>query len=239
MAHGVNLLREHVPQETRMHYVVIKGGTAANVVPDETEVSLIVRHPDAKTLENIWERVLNCVQAGALATGTQVSFEITSSYANLVPVRSMISLMNKSLQTAGGVNYSPEERKFAEALRSNVDLTNAPPLGTEATVLPTRTALVSASTDVGDVSWNVPTGQVLVATFPPGIPLHTWLSTACAGTSLARKGMVVAAKTLALAATDLLSNPELVKAAKQDWQEALKGRAYRSLLPADRKPSPR
>ncbi len=239
MAHGVNLLREHVPQETRMHYVVIKGGTAANVVPDETEVSLIVRHPDAKTLENIWERVLNCVQAGALATGTQVSFEITSSYANLVPVRSMISLMNKSLQTAGGVNYSREERKFAEALRSNVDLTNAPPLGTEAKVLPTRTALVSASTDVGDVSWNVPTGQVLVATFPPGIPLHTWLSTACAGTSLARKGMVVAAKALALAATDLLSNPELVKAAKQDWQDALKGRAYRSLLPADRKPSPR
>lgn len=239
MAHGVNLLREHVSQETRMHYVVTKGGTVANVVPDETEVSLMVRHPDAKTLECIWERVLNCVQAGALATGTQVDFAITSSYANLVPVPSLVALLDRSLHTAGGVNYTGEERTFAKALRANADTTNAPPLGTESQVLAPRTALVSASTDVGDVAWNVPTGQVLVATFPPGIPLHTWLSTACAGTSLARKGMVVAAKTLALAATDLLENPGHVTAAKRDWQATLKGRTYRSLLPADRKPTPR
>lgn len=239
MTHAINMLREHVPQETRMHYVITKGGSAANVVPENAELSIIVRHPDSKTLEGIWERVLNCARAGAIATDTKMEFEITASYANLVPVPSLVSLLDKNLKLAGGVQYTEDERKFAEALRANTDVTNAPPLGTEAKVLPPRTALAYASTDVGDVSQTVPTGQLLAATFPPGTPLHTWLSTACAGTSLARKGMVVAAKTLALSTMDLLTNPSLVAGAKADWQDKMKGRQYRSLLPADRKPTPR
>jgi aminobenzoyl-glutamate utilization protein B len=84
MTHALNLLREHVPQETRIHYVITKGGDAANIVPETAELSLIVRHPDQRALESIWERVLNCAQAGALATGTTMSFEVTSSYTNMV-----------------------------------------------------------------------------------------------------------------------------------------------------------
>lgn len=239
MTHAINLLREHVPQETRMHYIITKGGSAANIVPEHAEVSLIVRHPDLKTLEGIWERALNCAQAGATATGTRMDFEITSGYANIVSVPSLISLLDRNLRAVGGVQYNDEERRFAEALRANVDVANAPPLGTEAGILPPRTAIVPASTDVGDVSQVVPTGHFLVAVFPPGIPLHTWLSTACAGTSIARKGMVVAAKTLALSAMDLIANPSLVTDAKTGWQERMKGRPYKSLLPAGRKPTAR
>lgn len=239
MTHAVNLLREHVPQETRMHYVVTKGGSAANVVPEHAEVSIIVRNPDLKALEGIWERVLNCAQAGATASGTRMDFEITSGYANIVSVPSLVSLLDRNLRVAGGVRYTAEERRFAEALRANVDVANAPPLGTEASILPPRTAIVPASTDVGDVSQVVPTGHFLAAVFPPGIPLHTWLSTACAGTSIARKGMVVAAKTLALSTMDLLTNPALVTEAKAGWQAKMKDRPYKSLLPADRKPTPR
>ncbi len=235
--HAINMLREHVPQETRMHYIITKGGEAANIVPAEAEMKLLVRHPNQKTLESIWERVLNCAQAGALATGTTMSFSVASAYANIVPVPSLVSLLDKNLRQVGGVRYSAEERTFAEQIRKHLpDPSSAPELGSEATILPPHTALLSASTDVGDVSQVVPTGQFLAATFPPGTPLHTWISTASAGSTLGRKGMVVAAKTLALSATELLTNPALVTQARAEWEKARGGREYRSLLPKDAHP---
>lgn len=240
MTHALNLMREHVPQETRMHYVITKGGDAANIVPENAELSIIVRHPNQQMLESLWERVLNCAQAGALATGTTMSFEVTSGYANIVPTPTLVTLLDRSLRAVGGVQYTAEEREFAEELRKQIpDLSESLALGTESEILPPRDALLSASTDVGDVSWVAPTGHFLAATFPPGTPLHTWMSTACAGTSLGRKGMVVAAKTLALSATELFAQPELVSQAKADWAKVMQGREYRSLVPADRKPTSR
>jgi aminobenzoyl-glutamate utilization protein B len=239
MTHAVNLLREHVPQETRIHYVITQGGSAANIVPETAELSIIVRHPDQKTLESIWERVLNTAQAGALATGTTMKVEIASGYANYVPNDTLVTVIDRSLRAAGGVQYTPEERSFAEKIRSTLDLTNAPPLGSEADIQKPFTGLLSASTDVGDVSWAMPTGHFLAATFPPGTPFHTWQSTACAGASVGRKGMVVAAKTLAQSAAELFTDPSLVRQARADWEKRLQGRTYRSLIPADKKPAPR
>jgi aminobenzoyl-glutamate utilization protein B len=239
MSHAVNLLREHVPQETRMHYVVTQGGSAANIVPETAELSIIVRHPDQKTLESIWERVLNTAQAGALATGTSMKVEIVSGYANYIPNATLVSVIDRSLRAAGGVRYDDAERAFAEQIRATLDLTNALPLGSEAQIQKPFTGLLSASTDVGDVSWAMPTGHFLAATFPPGTPFHTWQSTACAGTSLGRKGMTVAAKTLAQSAIELFTDPALVRQARADWEKALTGRTYRSLIPTDRKPAPR
>lgn len=240
MTHALNLLREHVPQETRIHYVITKGGDAANIVPETAELSLIARHPDQRQLESIWERVLNTAQAGALASGTTMNFEISSSYTNMVHTPSLVALLDRNLRATGGVHYSPEERAFAEALRKRiVDLPEDLPLGSERDIQPPRRDLVYASTDVGDVSWVVPTGHFHAATFPPGTPLHTWMSTAAAGTSLGRKGMVVAAKTLALSAAELFSNPQLAAQARQDWLKSINNRTYKSLLPADRKPAPR
>jgi aminobenzoyl-glutamate utilization protein B len=236
--HAINLLREHVPEETRMHYVISKGGDAPNIVPSNAEMRLLVRNPDQRTLESIWERVLNCAQAGALATGTTMSFQVDSAYANMIHTPSLVSLIDRSLRATGGVQYSAEERQFAEDLRKRLpDLSLAPELGSEATILPPRRALLSASTDVGDVSQVVPTGHFMAATFAPGTPFHTWISTACAGSSLGRKGMVVAAKTLALSATELLANPQLVATARQEWEKARGGKEYRSLLPKDKKPA--
>jgi aminobenzoyl-glutamate utilization protein B len=237
MNYAVNLMREHVPQETRIHYVITNGGAAANIVPDFAEVSLIARHPDLKTLEGIWERLMNCAQAGALATGTRMEVEITAAYANQLPNDALVALLDRSLRSAGGVTYTEEERAFAEKVRASVGATL--PLAAAANIDPPRTTLLSASTDVGDVSWVLPTGQFLAATFPPGIPFHSWQSTACAGSSIGRKGMVVAAKTLALAAIDLFSDPALVAAAKASFDQGKTNREYRSLLPAGAKPQPR
>lgn len=234
--HAVNLLREHVPQETRIHYIVTSGGAAANIVPEFAELSIIVRHPDLAELARIWERVKKCAEAGALATETKVDIEITSSYANFRPNPPLRDLLDRSLRLAGGVRYTDEERAFIEKIRATLGARELPALERAAEVLPPKTSLSSVSTDVGDVSWVVPLGHFTAATMPPGVPLHTWQSTACAGTEIGRKGMMVAAKTLALASLELLSSPGLVQQAREAFEEAMRGRVYRSLLPEDRRP---
>lgn len=236
MTHAVNLLREHVPQETRMHYIVTSGGAAANIVPEFAELSVIVRHPDLSELGRIWERVKLCAEAGALASGTKAEIEITSAYANFVRNPVLRDLLDRSLHLAGGVRYTDEERAFIDKIRATLGAPELPPLERAAGVLPPKTSLSSVSTDVGDVSWVVPVGHFTAATMPPGMPLHTWQSTACAGTEIGRKGMMTAARTLALATLELLGSPQLLGQARAAFEENMRGRAYRSLLPADRKP---
>jgi aminobenzoyl-glutamate utilization protein B len=235
MTHAINLMREHVPQETRMHYIITRGGAAANIVPDVAEVSLIVRNPDLNTLQSLWERVKKCAQAGALATETTVEIEITLAYANVISVPSLVRLLDENLHQVGGIHYTPEERVFAQKMRTTLEAKHS--LEDVERVQPPVQSGSYASSDVGDVSWNVPTGHVLVATFPPDVPLHSWQSTACAGTSIGRKGMVAAAKTLALTATRLFEDPRAVAEAKAGWAEVMRGRSYQSLLPADHKPA--
>jgi len=234
--HAVNLLREHVPQETRMHYIVASGGAAANIVPEFAELAIIVRHPDLGELARIWERVKKCAEAGALATETKAEIEITSAYANFKRNPVLRDLLDRSLRAAGGVRYTDEEREFIGKIRATLGARAMPPLERAAEVLPPKTSLSSVSTDVGDVSWVAPVGHFTAATMPPGVPLHTWQSTACAGTEIGRKGMLVAAKTLALASLELFGSPELVRQARAAFEEAMRGQTYRSLLPEDRKP---
>ncbi len=235
-AHAINLLREHVPQETRMHYIVTSGGAAANIVPESAEMSLIVRHPDLDELSRIWERVKKCAEAGALAAETKLEIEVTSAYANFVLNPVLRDLLDRSLRAAGGVRYTDEERAFIEKIRATLGARPMPPIESAASVLPPKTSLSSVSTDAGDVSWVVPVGHFMAAAMPPGMPLHTWQSTACAGTELGRKGMMVAARTLALASLELLNSPDLVKQAREAFERAMQGRAYHSLLPEDRRP---
>jgi len=237
MTHAVNLLREHVPQETRMHYVILKGGVAANIVPDFTEVAITVRHPDLRMLNDIWERVQNCAQAGATGSGTRMEIEITGAYANFKTNSALRDLLDKNLRIVGGVTYTAEEAAFAEKVRASVGALNLPPLSSAAQIQKPKTTLSSVSMDVGDVSWTVPTGHFMAATLPPGVPLHSWQSTACVGTEIGRKGLMVAAKTLALSAADLLRSPELVKNAKQSFDGVMAGQTYRSLIPEGKKPA--
>jgi aminobenzoyl-glutamate utilization protein B len=232
MTHAVDLLREHVPEETRMHYVLERAGAAPNIVPDATEVVLMARHPDAAVLAGIWERLLNCAQAGAMASGTQVAHRVTSNYANAVINRTLTGVIERAMRKVGGFSYTPEERKFAEGIRATLGNTSTPADQHER-ILPPVEGIFSASTDVGDVSWNVPTAQFNAATWVPGTPAHTWQSTAASGMSIGRKGMMVAAKTLALAAIDLLTDAKTVAAARAEFQKALSGRQYRTLHPTE------
>ena len=230
----VEMMREHVPQETRMHYIVTNGGAAPNVVPAFAEGYFYARHSSMPILDNVWERINKCAQAGALGTETRMELDLVSSVYNLLPNPVLGNALEKNLRALGGIHYTAEEQAFAEQLRKSFQTQT--PLGSQEEVVRADEGVGSASSDVGDVSWNVPTAQFTTATFVPGTPGHSWQSAACAGTSIGRKGMVLAAKTLALTAVDLFEEPGQLTTARQAFEKARAGHEYRSRIPADHKP---
>jgi aminobenzoyl-glutamate utilization protein B len=238
MDYMVNMMREHVPQDTRIHYIITRGGAAPNVVPDFAEAYYYARQPDMRILDSIWERIVDAAKGAALGTGTTMELEVTGAVWNVLPNEYLAGVMQRNLERVGGYSYTAEEQKFAEELRKT--LTEAPriPLGSQESVQPLRTGVVgSASTDLADVSWNVPTAQVVAATFVPGVPAHSWQATACAGGSIGLKGMMVAAKTMALTTLDLFSDPAHIQKARAEFdQKRGPGFAYKTRL-ADRKPA--
>ncbi len=235
MLNAVEFLREHVPQETRIHYVITNGGSAANIVPAFAEISLTARHPDAGMLDGIWTRIMKCAQAGALASETRMEFEQGSSYSNVLPNDALAAVLGRAMQKAGGYEYSADERQFAAALQKTLGAAVRAP-GPEKVSISNDEGTGAASSDAGDVSWVVPSASFEAATFVPGVVPHTWQAAACAGSSIGRKGMLVAARTLALAGVDLFENPAEVRAAKDAYEKRLAGRAWTTHIPKTAKP---
>jgi aminobenzoyl-glutamate utilization protein B len=237
MNHMVNLMREHVDQETRIHYVITNGGAAPNVVPDAAEVYYFVRHPDPAEVAAVFERVELAAEGAAMGTGTTVEVEVLHGIYNLLPNVALQEAVHANLQRVGGVVYDAEERRFAEALgRSLPD--DAPPLESAEQVQPftVMEGAGSWSTDVADVSWVVPTAGLSTATWIPGTATHSWQAVAAGGTTIGEKGMIVAAKALAMTAVDLLTDPSLIEHATLEYRERLPdGWSYEPLL-GDRPP---
>ena len=220
MDHMVNMMREHVPQETRIHYVITSGGSAPNVVPDFAEVYYYVRHPDPEAVRSIFDRVVKAAEGAALGTETEMTYEVIHGIYNLLPNVALAEVVHANLEAIGGVSYTPEERRFADVLRRTLP-EDAPPLDAAAEVKPFEVRLggEGGSTDVGDVSWTVPTAGMSAATWVPGTAAHSWQAIAAGGTSIGNKGMIVAAKTLATSAVELYLRPELVAKARGEFEE--------------------
>ena len=214
----VNMMREHVPMETRMHYVITRGGEAPNVVPAFAESYHYVRHPDANVVKEIFDRMVKTAEGAALGTQTRMQYEVINGVYNLLPNETLARLMHKNLELVGGVNYTPEERKFAE------ELTKTYPAGVKVNVEDAgRIAPFivsdeggSASTDVGDISWLVPTVGLGTATWIPGTSAHTWQAVAAGGMSIGQKGMLIAAKTMTLTAMDIFKDPSVTGKALEE-----------------------
>lgn len=237
MNHMVNMMREHVPQETRIHYVITSGGAAPNVVPDFAEVYYYVRHPDPAQVITLFDRVAQAAEGAALGTGTSMAFEVIHGIYNVLPNVSLQEAIHANLERVGGVEYTAAERQFAETLRTALP-PESPPIAQAASVKPlTITESGSGgSTDVADVSWAVATGGMRAATWVPGTSAHSWQAVAAGGTSIGNKGMIVAAKTLAMTAVDLFTNPELIESSKAEHARRIpEGWKYEPLL-GDRKP---
>jgi aminobenzoyl-glutamate utilization protein B len=239
MGNGIEFMREHVPSNTRIHYIISKGGVAPNIVPDLAQMDLMARSPSNITLEGIWDRILKVSQGAALMTGTTVEVTGIGSDANIVPNDALAPVAQKNLEEVGGYTMDDAQKSFALRLQKTLGTESAPSLDQTNLIEPLRPVDLNApaaSTDVGDVSWTVPTIGFTTATFVPGVAPHTWQATASAGMSIGQDGMVIASKALAMTAVDLFTTPELVKSAKADFDKKLAGKTYSSAIPAGQKP---
>jgi aminobenzoyl-glutamate utilization protein B len=237
MNYMVNMMREHIPQETRIHYVITDGGKAPNVVPDFAEVYYYVRHPKRSDVVAIFDRVLKAAQAAAMGTETTLEYEIIGGTHDLLLNRTLAEAMQLNLDKVGGVSYSADEVAFGKKIQNTFTFT-APDINAAASIMPLKTKMDAGggSTDVGDVSYTVPTVGLNTATWAPGTPAHSWQAVACGGTEIGTKGMMVAAKTMALTAIDLFTSPALIVSAQQEFKQMIGDYKYQALL-GNRKPA--
>ena len=214
----VNMLREHMDEEARIHYVITKGGLAPNVVPEEAEVYYYVRHPNVEGVRNLFNRVVKAAEGAAKGTETQMVFEVMHGNYPLMPNETLSVLIDEELKKLGGVSYTDEENLFAQELYKTL-LNPDRVIGDQETIQPLVLSQTKGSTDVGDVSWKVPTSGVRIATWVPGTSSHSWQAVAAGGTSIGLKGMAVAAKTLALSGAKLFKNPKIIAKARAEFEE--------------------
>lgn len=214
----VNMLREHIPQSTRIHYVITDGGKAPNVVPDYAQVYYYVRDKDPDVVRRVFERVKLAAQGAAIGTETRYDVEITGGVYNLLPNQTLGRAMHEQLATTGGVSWSAEDTRFATALRQSIGI-DATKVHAPEDIEPfAEDKLTGGSTDVSDVSWAVPTAGLGTATWVPGTPGHSWASAATSGTDIGDQGMYLAALVLARTAIKLYTTPQLVSDAKAEFQ---------------------
>ncbi|MFN9494192.1 MAG: amidohydrolase [Sphingobacteriales bacterium] len=237
MNNMVNMMREHIPSSTRIHYVITSGGKAPNVVPDYAEVYYYVRHPEKTTVVSIFDRVAKAAEGAALGTETTMKFEIIGGTHDLLLIDTLNHAMYRNLQLAGGVMYSAEDLAFGKKIQTSFPF-NYPDVKDAGMIKPLVVPVNSSpgSTDVGDVSYNVPTVGFSTATWVPGTAAHSWQAIAAGGTDIGAKGMLVAAKTLSNMAMDLLNDPALVEAAKKEFKLKLGNYQYKALL-GERQPA--
>ncbi len=231
---GVNLMREHVPDFTRIHYVITDGGGAPNVVPDFAEVYYYVRHPDADQVQDLYRRVKLCAEGAALATETRLEVDFQGGIYNLLPNDALAKVMQSNLEALNDLRYDEAETAFAREIQKT--LAKPKPLEQVGQNQDLTGETRRGSTDVGDISWVVPTAGVRIATWVPGTPSHSWQAVACGATGIARKGMILAAKVLAASAWDLYHDPATLAAAKAELKSRLEERPYRPMLEPDQKP---
>jgi aminobenzoyl-glutamate utilization protein B len=234
---STNFLREHLDPAYRMHYVILQGGEAPNVVPDRASVWYYVRNSDER-IEAMYERVVNCAKAGALASGTELTSArfiaaVHQSHGN----KAAAELFQKNIELVGMPQWTEEEQAFAKALQKEL---NTREEGMPAKVSnlrePSPVSIGGGSSDVGDVTLVAPTATILFPGQVPGVIGHHWSTVACNYGSTAWKGLNAGAKAIAASAIDLLTKPEELKKLRTEFEEYVKKNPYKPFLPADAKP---
>ena len=232
----VNMMREHIPSDARIHYVITNGGKAPNVVPDFAEVYYYVRHGNRKMVVDIFDRITKAAEGAALGTGTTMKYELIGGTHELLPNTTLQKMMYANLVKVGGVQYTEAEKEFGKQIIQSLGIENGD-LSKAAVIQPYKNLDPSfGSTDVGDVSYALPTVGLRAATWAPGTPAHSWQAVACGGTEMGTKGMLVAAKTMALTAIDLFTNPALIQQSKDEFLKMKGDYKYEALL-GTRKPA--
>ena len=234
---GVNYLREHVPTTVRMHYAYLDaGGTAPNVVQAHAAILYALRAPETGEVQAVFDRVTDIAKGAALICGTKVDIQVVSAYASTLACKSFSDLAYRCLKEAvGDVVYTGEEKAYA----ADFVKVGSEPDAKEALSTYVQTpeeAKLGGSTDVGDVSWILPTQGIYTATYAAGTVMHGWTAVSQGRSSIAKKGMHTAARAMADMALQILQSPELQARIRKDFEEVKAGRAYRTLIPDTMKP---
>ena len=234
MNHAAQLLREHTPDMTRIHHVITAGGEAPNVVPEFAEVYYYARHPDARQAQAIFDRLVKCAEGAAIATETELEIEHLGGVSNLLPNATLTEVTLANLRELNEMEYTEEERAFALDLQKT--LGQPKPLDSVEEVLDKSGSVSKGSTDVGDVSWVVPTTGISTACWVPGTPAHSWQAVSAGGMSIGRQGMLLAARVLAATALDLMASPQTLEQAQAELEERVGEGGYRPMLTEGQKP---
>ncbi len=236
--HALNLMREHVRPTVRMHYVITGGGDVPNVIPEKAKIWCWLRDSKHDSVDELLVRVRDIAKGAALAAGVEVEVKVQSGDYEMLVNRTGARLLHSNLTWLGPLQFSEEEQEFARAIQK---ATGVEPKGLSGEVQPLDEnpgEPEGGSTDVADVSWNVPTLHVSVTTAPAGAPWHAWPVVASGGMSIGHKGMTYAAKVLAATMIDLFEKPETRQAIRAEFDEKTKGQVYKGYIPEGPPPVP-
>ena len=250
MSVGVNYMREHMPSESRIHYAVLdSGGISPNVVQAHAKVRYVVRSADLPGLFALIERVKKVAEGAALMTETKVESTILAGVSNLVVNTPLMDVMQDVWDSMGPPPFDAADVEFAEKIRATLTPEDIAaswsqerleqrdiPLADFILPAHTENRQMGGSTDVGDVSWVVPTVQAYGATLAIGTQLHTWQVVAQGKSPLAHKGMVSVAKVMAATGLAAMTSDQLREAAWADLKKRRKGQDYKSPIPAGAEP---
>ena len=219
--HGINSYREHVKPSVRIHYHIQDAGQVVNVVPDYSRIWVRVRDITRDGLVPVYDQVRKMAEGAAIMANVDHNVSLISGIHDLLPNRTGGVVMQKNLETLGDIQYSEEEIMFALEMQEN---NGKPKIGIDGKIRPLRETLESpggGSTDVGDVSYNVPVVSLAATTAPKGVPWHSWSVVASSGMSIGHKGMLHAAKALGMTMVDIFKDENLRKDIKKEFDERI------------------
>jgi len=235
---GVNMLREHVRPSVRMHYAIMSGGDVPNVVPEYAKIWMWVRDSKREGVETVFSRVKEIAQGAAMIAGVEARVTVQTGDYELLVNRTGASALQKNLEILGPINYTAEEIAFAKKIQ---EVQGGEQIGLDGKIHPlkeTQEHPTGGSTDVGDISWIVPEITLIATTAPPNTAWHGWSVVACGGMSIGHKGMVLAAKSLAMTMVDLFENEQLRKDVRTEFEQRKGSHVYKAYIPEGPPPVP-
>ncbi len=229
--HGINMLREHIKPSVRVHYHIQDAGKVVNVVPDYSRLWVRVRDSSRDGMVTVYERIKKMAEGAAIMANVDYKISLVSGIYEVLVNRSGGELIQKNLEILGPITYTNEETAFAKKIQES---TGKPQVGLHSKVEPLETTSPEGgggSTDVGDVSWIVPTVRLSTATAPIGTPWHSWAVVACGGMSIGHKGLLHSSKTLAMTMADIMEDPKKIEAIKAEFKQRKGDHVYKGLIP--------
>jgi aminobenzoyl-glutamate utilization protein B len=235
---GINYYREHVKPTVRMHYHIQDGGQVVNVVPDYSRLWMRVRDTKRSGMMPVYDRVVKMAEGAAIMANVDYKVSLISGIYEVLVNREGGAIMQSNLELLGPIKYTDSEITFGKKIQ---EVTGKEQIGMDSEIKPllaTKEHPGGGSTDVGDVSWNVANINLGVTTAPKDTPWHSWAVVACGGMSIGHKGMVYAAKAMAMTMTDLFENPKMVEKVKAEYKERKGDEVYEAIIPDGPPPIP-